>query len=129
MLKKQLEKQERKAQLEEKKLEKQSHQLCERLVALQAEHSELLDSIIGPKVTSMKLMKTGTINGEACEIRGFVPRAGKGSKTNPPGPCMNCSVMLGCKTTDQMLRVGMNCPYIGCRGHIVKLPAEVKQIV
>ena len=36
--------------------------------------------------------------------------------------------MLDLKTTDRMLLAGINCPYIGIRGHIVELPKKVYAI-
>ena len=76
----------------------------------------------------MFLQRKGKINGHVCEFRGFVARSGLGHERIPDGPCMNCSKMLELKTTDRMLLAGVNCPYTGFRGHIVKLPKEVAAI-
>ena len=100
-----------------------------RLVALQHEHQELMENITGPKITTMKLMMTGSIDGKECEIRGLISRRGGGEGKSNNGPCKNCVKMLDCKTTEKMQLVGVNCPYIGNPGHIVQLPQEVQEVV
>ena len=111
------------------KQKQQAEEMYSRYVKLQAEHDELVENIKGPKITTMQVTKTGTINNEVCEIRGVVTRGGKKSKNNAPGPCMICCRMLDCKTTQKMLLVGVNCPWVGKRGHIAELPELVKEIV
>ena len=102
--------------------------LKEEFDALQIKHSQLQEEVLGPDIRDMCLHRVGKINGHKCEIRGFCSRSGMGHPRNPDGPCMNCLKMLDLKTTDRMLLAGINCPYVGMRGHIVELPKQVTSI-
>ena len=103
--------------------------LKEQFDALQIKHSELQEELLGPDIHDMFLHRVGKLNGHKCEIRGFCSRSGMGHPRNPDGPCMNCMKMLDLKTTDRMLLAGINCPYIGMKGHIVELPKQVTAIL
>ena len=100
-----------------------------RLVAVQHEYEQYMETVTKPDLTAMDLVKTGTIDGKECEIRGVVTRRGGGKGKSNNGPCKLCVRMLDCKTTEKMLLVGVNCNYIGNPGHIVKLPQEVQEVV
>ena len=55
-LERQLNQLEMKAKMQENQRESESRKQCKKFAALKLEHEELLTSIVGPKVTSMKLL-------------------------------------------------------------------------